>query len=148
MSAMATKKNYLYFGSEKMISPVSDDFEFDESDVWNSAHVEPKRPFFGAKKFMTRNDHAGDHRGDVTSTSVPVNVMDWSKVLRGEYKNRMGEIEEDENENEDERVPPHEYLARTRAASCSVHEGIGRTLKGRDMRMVRNAVWKHTGFED
>lgn len=151
---MATKKNYLYFGSEK-ISPVSDNFEFDESDVWSTtAHVastESKRPNSGAraaKKYAKKNDHGRDH---VPSTSFPVNVIDWSKILRDEYKNRAPEFEEDENEDEDkdERVPPHEYLARTRVASCSVHEGIGRTLKGRDMRMVRNAVWKHTaGFED
>ncbi|KAJ1395948.1 Senescence regulator S40 [Sesbania bispinosa] len=45
-------------------------------------------------------------------------------------------------------IPPHEYLARTRGASHSVHEGIGRTLKGRDLRRVRNAIWKKVGFED
>lgn len=153
---MATRKNYLYFGSQQ-ISPVNNEFELDETDVWDSAHVassEPKRPFSSAraaKKLIKRNDHGSDHgRSDVPSTSLPVNVIDWSKVLRNEFTNRKVEFEEEEeeNENENERVPPHEYLARTRVASCSVHEGIGRTLKGRDMRMVRNAVWKHTGFQD
>ncbi|CAN1253193.1 hypothetical protein LINPERPRIM_LOCUS8253 [Linum perenne] len=46
------------------------------------------------------------------------------------------------------RVPPHELLARTRIASFSVHEGIGRTLKGRDLSRVRNAIWEKTGFQD
>ncbi|KAL1819558.1 hypothetical protein DCAR_0415841 [Daucus carota subsp. sativus] len=151
---MSTKKNYLYFGSEK-INPVSSDFEFDESDVWNTGQgvsSEPKRSFFGArapKKPAKRHDHCNDHATDVSSRSLPVNVPDWSKILGSAYKNRTVEID-DENEGEDgdERVPPHEYLARTRGASGSVQEGAGRTLKGRDMRMVRNAIWKQTGFED
>lgn len=147
---MAAKKNYLYFGSEK-VSPVSTDFEFDESDIWNSTQ-EPKRSFFGArapKKAIKRNDHCNGHEKDVSSKSLPVNVPDWSKILGTEYKDRAAEIDdhgiEDDN---DERVPPHEYLARRRGASGSVQEGAGRTLKGRDMRMVRNAIWKQTGFED
>ncbi|KAL2536810.1 hypothetical protein Fot_18201 [Forsythia ovata] len=39
-------------------------------------------------------------------------------------------------------------MARTRMASFSVHEGIGRTLKGRDLSTVRNAIWEKTGFQD
>jgi hypothetical protein len=34
------------------------------------------------------------------------------------------------------------------AASFSVREGAGRTLKGRDLRRVRNAIWEKTGFQD
>ena len=77
--------------------------------------------------------------------SLPVNVPDWSKILGGEWKLR-DEYEEEEEENE--RMPPHEYLARVRGASLSVHEGEGRTLKGRDLSRVRNAIWKKIGFED
>jgi hypothetical protein len=29
-----------------------------------------------------------------------------------------------------------------------VLEGVGRTLKGRDLRQVRNAIWRQTGFLD
>ncbi|PWZ40532.1 hypothetical protein Zm00014a_044398 [Zea mays] len=43
-------------------------------------------------------------------------------------------------------VPPHVYLAR-RQARASVVEGAGRTLKGRDMSRVRDAVWSRTGFD-
>lgn len=47
-------------------------------------------------------------------------------------------------------VPPHEYLAkklaRSQISSFSVYEGIGRTLKGRDLSKVRNAVLTKTGF--
>ena len=46
------------------------------------------------------------------------------------------------------RLPPHEFLARTRMASFSVHEGVGRTLKGRDLSRVRNAIFEKIGFQD
>ncbi|XP_074374757.1 protein S40-4-like [Apium graveolens] len=130
---MAAKKNYLYFGSEK-VSPVSTDYEFDESDIWNSTQVvstEPKRPFFGArapKKATKRNDHSNDHAKDVSSKSLPVNVPDWSKILGTEFKDRAAENDDHGIDDDDERVPPHEYLARRRGASGSVQEGAGRTL--------------------
>ncbi|GMN24762.1 hypothetical protein TIFTF001_000695 [Ficus carica] len=37
---------------------------------------------------------------------------------------------------------------RTGATVASLPEGIGRTLKGRDLSRVRNAIWEKTGFED
>lgn len=62
---------------------------------------------------------------------------------------------DDFDEDEDvggEMVPPHEIVARSMADSpilaCSVLEGVGRTLKGRDLRQVRNAIWRQTGFLD
>ncbi|CAD6209229.1 unnamed protein product [Miscanthus lutarioriparius] len=56
-------------------------------------------------------------------------------------------VDEDE-EDGDEMVPPHVVAARRHARSSSVLEGAGRTLKGRDLRRVRNAVLRHTGFLD
>ncbi|XWS27824.1 hypothetical protein CRYUN_Cryun25bG0013100 [Craigia yunnanensis] len=60
---------------------------------------------------------------------------------------------DDEEEDDDEynsKVPPHEFLARRLAmsqiSSFSVFEGVGRKLKGRDLRKVRNAVLTKTGF--
>lgn len=45
-------------------------------------------------------------------------------------------------------IPPHLITSRQqRAMASSMIEGAGRTLKGRDLRNVRNAVWKHTGFD-
>ncbi|CAL1379984.1 unnamed protein product [Linum trigynum] len=44
--------------------------------------------------------------------------------------------------------PEFRKMARTRIASFSVHEGVGRTLKGRDLSRVRNAIWEKTGFQD
>ncbi|EXB38719.1 hypothetical protein L484_004514 [Morus notabilis] len=48
------------------------------------------------------------------------------------------------------KVPPHELIARRLAksqiSSFSVFEGVGRTLKGRDLSKVRNAILTKTGF--
>lgn len=80
-----------------------------------------------------------------TPQSAPVNVPDWAKVI--------GKSEErDDDEEEEVKLPPHEYLAReyakSQATTFSVIEGAGRTLKGMDLRRVRNAVWRQTGFID
>jgi hypothetical protein len=45
-------------------------------------------------------------------------------------------------------VPPHVVAPRRHALSSSMLEGAGRTLKGRDLRRVRNAVLRQTGFLD
>ncbi|KAL2501126.1 Uncharacterized protein Fot_34974 [Forsythia ovata] len=82
--------------------------------------------------------------------SLPVSVPDWSKKLKEEYReNRRQEsnnddYDEDEYEENGNRIPPHEFLAlqmaRTRMASFSVHEGIGRTLKGRDLSTFSSLI--------
>ncbi|XP_003567072.1 uncharacterized protein LOC100834304 [Brachypodium distachyon] len=52
---------------------------------------------------------------------------------------------EQEEEDAGEVVPPHELMARRRAA-FSVCSGQGRTLKGRDLTRVRDSVLRMTGF--
>ncbi|PON91970.1 Senescence regulator [Trema orientale] len=68
---------------------------------------------------------------------------------------RDSEDEEEDDDNDygdgyDYKVPPHEFiarrLARSQISSFSVFEGVGRTLKGRDLSKVRNAVLTKTGF--
>ncbi|XP_045824722.1 uncharacterized protein LOC123917130 [Trifolium pratense] len=61
--------------------------------------------------------------------------------------------EEDYDDDDDEfntRLPPHEIIsrrfARSQISSFSVFEGVGRTLKGRDLSKVRNSVLIKTGF--
>lgn len=88
-------------------------------------------------------------RGHHMATSAPVNVPDWHKILRVDSVESLHDSDDD---RELEMVPPHEYLAREYAASrkmaaTSVLEGVGRTLKGRDMSRVRDAVWSQTGFD-
>lgn len=89
--------------------------------------------------------------------SAPVNVPDWSKILgvgmdslKNNNPNLFFSAAADEDEDSSDMLPPHEYLAREQARSqmttTSVFEGVGRTLKGRDMSRVRNTVWRQTGF--
>ncbi|KAL3536081.1 hypothetical protein ACH5RR_004542 [Cinchona calisaya] len=82
--------------------------------------------------------------------SAPVNVpMIPRKVRNGS----LADVDIDDNDGDDEMLPPHEIVARGSVArspktTFSVLEGVGRTLKGRDLRQVRNAVWRQTGFLD
>ncbi|KAG6419030.1 hypothetical protein SASPL_121238 [Salvia splendens] len=88
----------------------------------------------------------GSPRGRNMATSAPVNVPDWSKIYRVDSVESLHDS--DDGLDDSELVPPHEYLAReyTRSRN-SVFEGVGRTLKGRDMSRVRDAVWSQTGFD-
>lgn len=128
-------------------------FEFDESELYNSArsNSNSNSPEFRksviASRFHATSSSTAGRVGD--PMSLPVNVPDWSKILGEENRqNRRKNYDDSDDDGDDERVPPHEFLARTRIASFSVHEGVGRTLKGRDLSRVRNAIWAKTGFQD
>ncbi|KAL4297610.1 hypothetical protein GQ457_12G010340 [Hibiscus cannabinus] len=170
-----SKPSYIYptmgFDSNPSLDHPPNLFELDEVDVWNNPNdqatpmpnLDPKKPLPTSRASSKRVSKAKEiqitdtnkHRTaqlPPASASLPVNIPDWSKILQAEYREH-GKTDEDvggdgDDGDRDGRVPPHEYLARRRGASFSVHEGIGRTLKGRDLRRVRNAVWKKTGFED
>ncbi|CAJ1962480.1 unnamed protein product [Sphenostylis stenocarpa] len=79
----------------------------------------------------------------VKGSSEPIDIPDWSKIYGKSWKkestfddacNKDGDDEEDEDAD---MVPPHEWIARklerSQISSFSVCEGIGRTLKGRDL---------------
>ncbi|KAK7272149.1 hypothetical protein RJT34_28572 [Clitoria ternatea] len=128
-------------------------FEFEESDLYNFARGNSPefRKSVRASRFHNNSSTSGGRVG--APASLPVNVPDWSKILGDEFRDsrRRNHDQDDDAQSDDEgggRVPPHEYLAKTRIASFSVHEGIGRTLKGRDLSRVRNAIWAKTGFQD
>ncbi|KAL8146304.1 protein S40-4 [Apium graveolens] len=151
----SSRSNYRFLPTD-LHSPIQSDslYELDESDIWNAGR--PKSPEFRRsairKKSAPKKTELIASAG-ATAKSLPVNVPDWSMILKQEYNRKNADVEDDfEEEDEDDRVPPHEYLARqfarTRVASFSVHEGIGRTLKGRDLSRVRNAIWEKTGFQD
>ncbi|KAE8659757.1 hypothetical protein F3Y22_tig00116962pilonHSYRG01028 [Hibiscus syriacus] len=95
---------------------------------------------------------AASPRGHHMATSAPVNVPDWSKIYRVNSVEWVHGSDDGLDDGDSEMVPPHEYLARVYAQSkksngASVFEGVGRTLKGRDMSRVRDAVWSQTGFD-
>lgn len=94
------------------------------------------------------NDSVASPRGRQMATSAPVNVPDWRKILRVDSVDSLHELDEPLDDRDADIVPPHEYLARSRKMNAtSVFVGVGRTLKGRDMRRVRDAVWSQTGFD-
>ncbi|KAJ0694184.1 putative senescence regulator S40 [Helianthus annuus] len=79
--------------------------------------------------------------------SAPVNVPVWLKNKSSGYlgfDDVVDDVAEEEDDNNNEMVPPHEIVARS-YVTFSVFEGAGRTLKGRDMCLVRNAVFRKTG---
>ncbi|KAK4439345.1 hypothetical protein Salat_0269400 [Sesamum alatum] len=102
-------------------------------------------------------------------SSAPMSIPDWSKILKKKPNKNLWDdacdahdddvgrkahhvkVDDVENDDDDdEMVPPHEYLARrlatTQIASFSMCEGVGRTLKGRDLSNLRNAILTKTGF--
>ncbi|XP_015077686.1 uncharacterized protein LOC107021521 [Solanum pennellii] len=152
--------NYRFLSTEPDVAMTPDSvFEFDESDVWSSSTVS-RSPEFRKKspssRISRKQCETKSYRkcSGATAASLPVNVPDWSKILKDEYR-EYGRRDSDDDVDDDDldnRIPPHEFLAkqleRTRIASFSVHEGVGRTLKGRDLSRVRNAIWEKTGFQD
>ncbi|KAI5054062.1 hypothetical protein GOP47_0031043 [Adiantum capillus-veneris] len=84
----------------------------------------------------------GSRRGEMARS---LNIVGVRKKLGG--GGYGGDDDDDDEEKPAGITPPHVITSRQRTAmACSVMEGVGRTLKGRDLRNVRNAVWKHTGF--
>ncbi|GMH26883.1 hypothetical protein Nepgr_028726 [Nepenthes gracilis] len=82
------------------------------------------------------------------ATSAPMNVPDWNKILRVNSVESLHDSDDGFDDRDSGMDPPHEYLARSRmAAAASVFEGVGRTLKGRDLSRLRDAVWSQTGFD-
>uniref|UniRef100_A0A6N2KQH1 Senescence regulator S40 n=1 Tax=Salix viminalis TaxID=40686 RepID=A0A6N2KQH1_SALVM len=145
-------------------------FELDESDIYHHTTTLSVSPDFRKSVISSRlvkkstpaaaacrPTDPGKKTGG-TPSSLPVNIPDWSKILKDEYRRRSDAVDDDDDVDGDDcfdggvRVPPHELLgrqmARTRIASFSLHEGIGRTLKGRDLSRVRNSIWEKTGFQD
>lgn len=103
-------------------------------------------------QFRRQESSVSMPRGRQMATSAPLNVPDWSKIYRVNSVESLHDSDDCLDDNDSEWVPPHEYLARAYArsrktAENSVFEGVGRTLKGRDMSRVRDAVWNQTGFD-
>ncbi|KAG0472467.1 hypothetical protein HPP92_017013 [Vanilla planifolia] len=140
------------------------DEDFGEEEVWAMVregrdHSPNDTKKKGSTVVRSKGHGEGSSRGAVLRQSSPVHIPDWSKIYRqstssttagGEQGDSTGLMVEEEDEEWEERVPPHEWitrkLARSQISCFSVCEGAGRTLKGRDQRKVRNAVLTKTGF--
>lgn len=143
--------------------------ELEEEDVWSAVKGrggggDYSRGLASATpRTIPGASHVATETGTPHQSSAPMNIPDWSKIYRksngmvggssfssgsGSYGPR--DMEEGEGEEEDGMVPPHEWiarkLARTQISSSSMCEGMGRTLKGRDLSKVRNAILTKTGF--
>lgn len=137
------------------MSPSSTIYEFDEADIWNTttctaavvfSSSSPDRDFShlavpsssGEKKKVEKKKKKNTK--SMGSPSLPVKIpQDWSRILKVHYE---GSAEEEVW------FPPHVFLERQRAL-FPVHDGTGKTFRGRDLSIrVRDAIWKHTGFED
>lgn len=86
--------------------------------------------------------------------SAPVKVPILFSAARRKNATAADDFERvvGDDDDDEEMLPPHEIVARGSGVSpkttFSVLEGVGRTLKGRDLRQVRNAVLRQTGFLD
>ncbi|PKI62624.1 hypothetical protein CRG98_017046 [Punica granatum] len=130
-------------------------FELDESDIYDSPAVIRRAAAAAAAVASAPGSRiskkaAGARRADSEGRpSGPSSLPEYRESKRRDILDDDSEGgDNDANGGEGMRVPPHELVARTRMASFSVHEGRGRTLKGRDLSRVRNAIWEKTGFED
>ena len=93
------------------------DLELDEAEMfnWNMSNdnnknntvtESKKRPRSGKKKKVN----------PVASSSMPVAIPDWSKILKEDFKEheKRDFVSDDDDDHDDDRrepVPPHEYLA-------------------------------------
>ncbi|CAI9114910.1 OLC1v1015733C1 [Oldenlandia corymbosa var. corymbosa] len=130
--------------------------EFQEEAVW------------GFRTRGTAQNNSFQSGNNNQRHSVPIDIPDWVKMLmRWNHHGRNSTVDGiqgtndnanyndlvDDNENTDEELlPPHELIARryapgnSRVVASSMFHGVGRTLKGRDLRDVRNAILTSTGF--
>ncbi|KAL4563041.1 hypothetical protein LXL04_027072 [Taraxacum kok-saghyz] len=123
------------------------------SSVWTSHD--------GSRMIPRCNDGRVPHHQQ--QSSAPMGIPDWSKIYMekskgpndgcyedGAYHDHDAHDYDDDDDDDGKMVPPHEYiarrLARSHITSSSMCEGVGRTLKGRDLSKLRNAILTKTGF--
>lgn len=131
---------------------VSSSIDSSGSSAWHLAKAPRKIPRAITQSSHEKSDHVVLH-----GSSAPLNIPDWSKIYQKNVKEESKTYEDHFQDNDaggsdddDDMIPPHEWiarkLARSQISSFSVCEGVGRTLKGRDLSKVRNAILTKTGF--
>lgn len=124
--------------------------DHDRSLVQRKSSMKMIPPVSNPRSVSSSDDLSGSYTGRFHQ-SAPVNVPIWPKANNNNNFNgsaKLGFCEEEDEEVEEEMLPPHEIVAKSHSTTFSVFEGVGRTLKGRDLRRVRNAVFQKTGFLD
>ncbi|KAK9089703.1 hypothetical protein Scep_028785 [Stephania cephalantha] len=132
----------------------------------SSSSMSDPRRLPSASRMIPRSSNSSINESNkVVQQSAPVNIPDWSKIYKknlNKSSNGSGfggfsvdDCDDDDvvgidGDEYDGKVPPHEWiarkLARSQISSFSVCEGVGRTLKGRDLSNVRDAILTRTGF--
>ncbi|KAK2967838.1 hypothetical protein RJ640_001780 [Escallonia rubra] len=110
---MAASKSYFARANYRFIStdrdcPIGPDsgFELDESDVWSSVGggvVSPdyrKSVVSSRKKLLAAAKRAEAVVGG-TASSLPVNIPDWAKILKEDYKDNRRRDNDDDVDGED-----------------------------------------------
>ncbi|XP_047166236.1 uncharacterized protein LOC124835368 [Vigna umbellata] len=110
-------------------------FEFDESDLYNSANANSSElcKSVHSSRFHSNFSTTVGHVG--ASGSLLVNVPDWSKILGKEYE-----------QNRRRKYSRTTTIALKQTIICV--DKPHRCLKGHNLSRVRNAIWAKTGFQD
>ncbi|CAH1416007.1 unnamed protein product [Lactuca virosa] len=118
--------------------------EFQESEV-----IFPEKPSGNGKELRyPKVDKRKSDKKKLKKSSVPMSIREEFSDSSWIRQYLQTHSIEDDDADEDEKVPPHVILERRIAgkAAFSLCSGNGRTLKGRDLSEVRNSILRMTGF--
>ncbi|XP_057806511.1 protein S40-7-like isoform X1 [Salvia miltiorrhiza] len=126
-------------GSEHGIQPVFNHKASIAASISSSssASASPATPLSSSRMLIPRPPRPRADRVRVYHQSAPVNIPVMPRALRRRAMEQDDAVSEGEQEEDDGvRLPPHEVVDSRQSPllACSVLEGAGRTLKGRDLR--------------
>ncbi|KAG5517096.1 hypothetical protein RHGRI_037747 [Rhododendron griersonianum] len=126
---------------------MEEELEFLESEaIFQENVLKEEGIIFPAGNFKSQNSRSKKPRRMKKRNSIPISIPEnvsgnpWIQAVETDF------FDDDEGE---QFVPPHVILGRRISdgkMAFSVCTGNGRTLKGRDLSQVRNAILRMTGF--
>ncbi|KAG5517097.1 hypothetical protein RHGRI_037748 [Rhododendron griersonianum] len=126
---------------------MEEELEFLESEaIFQENALKEEGIIFPAGNFKSQNSRSKKPRRMKKGNSIPISIPEnvsgnpWIQAVETDF------FDDDEGE---QFVPPHVILGRRISdgkMAFSVCTGNGRTLKGRDLSQVRNAILRMTGF--
>ncbi|CAM0954549.1 unnamed protein product [Alopecurus aequalis] len=124
--------------------------EFQEADVvWPDHHRTDDHGQQQQQRRKSTHSHVDAARAPRQGPSAPVGIPEIRPPTteQGSWARRH---RSDDGDGPASFVAPHEMAAQRRCAEAEVERSVcvghGRTLKGRDLRSVRTAVLRMTGF--